>query len=86
MTDAEIEEAKEIAYIQGERQVWVSILQQAMSNLNPDEKAIAQLVSERAQAINTLRDICAEHGDNDWDDNLHLRDILDKHLFRHLQS
>lgn len=31
-----------------------------------------------------LRDICKEYGDNDWDDDLHIVDIVDKHLHRHL--
>jgi predicted secreted protein len=48
------------------------------------EKKVSQLIIEREEAINTLRDLCREHGDNDWSDDLHLADIIDKHLGRHL--
>jgi hypothetical protein len=40
-----------------------------------------QLAIERADAIRTLRRLCSEHGDNFWSDDLHLSDIIDKHLF-----
>ena len=34
--------------------------------------------------IQMMRDICKEYGDNDWDDNLHIVDIVHKHLHKHL--
>lgn len=40
---------------------------------------------ERQRAIVTLRRICGNHGDNDWPDNLHLADVLEKHLEKHLE-
>lgn len=39
---------------------------------------------ERAETVAKLREICAEHGDNDWDDDLYLPDVLEKHLWNHL--
>jgi hypothetical protein len=42
--------------------------------------------SERKETINVLREICEYYGDNDWPDNLHLADIIEKHLFRHLDN
>lgn len=42
------------------------------------------LVDERAETIFILRIICKDHGDNDWEDDLHLADIIDKHLGKHL--
>ena len=40
----------------------------------------AHLIAERERAIVALRRICEEHGDTDWDSNLNLVDILEKHL------
>jgi predicted secreted protein len=39
---------------------------------------------ERAQVVRYLRYLCAQFGDNDWEDNLHLEDVIEKHLMRYL--
>lgn len=39
-----------------------------------------ELITEREQAIAALRDLCEAYGDNEWPDNLHLYDIITKHL------
>lgn len=39
---------------------------------------------ERATTIAALRSLCAEFGDNDWPDDLHLADVVEKHLGKHL--
>lgn len=39
---------------------------------------------ERSETISCLRHLCAKYGDNDWDDDLHLVDIIEKHLIKHL--
>lgn len=39
---------------------------------------------EREEAVARLRWLCEEFGDQDWDDNLHLADVIDKHLGRYL--
>ncbi len=39
---------------------------------------------ERADAVRVLRGLCQEFGDNDWPDNLHLGDVIEKHLGKHL--
>ena len=33
-----------------------------------------------------LRQVCAKYGDNDWPDNLHLADVIEKHLLRNLET
>ena len=63
------------------------VLGRAMTALGagPDvEKAavVAELHDVRA----ALRDICERHGDNDWADDLHLGDVLNKHLATHLDD
>jgi hypothetical protein len=40
---------------------------------------------ERNAAVAMLRQVCDEHGDNDWPDNLHLADVIEKHLWRNLE-
>ena len=40
---------------------------------------------ERTAVVALLREICQDHGDNDWPDNLHLYDVIDKHLLRHIE-
>jgi hypothetical protein len=35
---------------------------------------------ERADAVRELREICEDFGDNDWEDDLHLADVIGKHL------
>lgn len=47
---------------------------------------IAQLTSERLGAIQALRKTCEYFGDNNWEPNLHLADIIEKHLYRHLEE
>jgi hypothetical protein len=39
---------------------------------------------ERSDVIKTLRSVCKSFGDNDWLDDLHLADVIEKHLARHL--
>lgn len=41
-----------------------------------------RLRAERAAAVTMLRVECAAYDDNDWPDNLHLADIIEKHLAR----
>jgi hypothetical protein len=76
----------ETAYVAGSRRAWLSMLQECMRQLGRDtpEFQQARLVAEREEAILALRLICEEHGDNDWLDDLHLADIIAKHLAPHL--
>jgi hypothetical protein len=39
---------------------------------------------ERAGTIAALRELCGHFGDNDWTDDLHLADVVEKHLGKHL--
>lgn len=81
MTDKE-----EQAYEQGERAAYRAVLGDIMRGLAglgvpvDGETAIA----ERMDLVASLRRLCGEHGDNDWPDNLHLPDVIEKHLMRHV--
>ena len=48
------------------------------------ELRVIQLENERNESVAALREICEDHGDNDWSSNLHLADVITKHLQRHL--
>lgn len=77
-------ERNERAYIDGNRQAWASMLQKCCSELGYDtpEAQAASWVVEREAAISKLRDLCGAYGDFDWPENLHLADIIEKHLGR----
>ena len=81
MTDPE-----ELQYTAGQRQAWLSMLNECLRQLGHEDAAVAQVrwVSEREAAVSQLRQLCASHGDNDWDERLHLADVIEKHLARHL--
>lgn len=77
-------------FIEGERRALLGILAHVTSRLQSLGGSTvlcntAAHVAERQEAIAKLREVCAEHGDNDWPDDLHLADIIEKHLFRHLE-
>jgi hypothetical protein len=79
-------EREEQIYLQGQKQVYISILMMCLGSLgitDPDARRHAW-IEERQAAIVMLRDLCNEFGDNDWPDELYLGDIIEKHLARHL--
>ncbi len=80
---------EEQAFLQGERAAWTRVLQEARNALGRSDKPLADLAAltaEREQVIAVLRRLCEEHGDNDWDEDLHLADVVDKHLGRYLRE
>lgn len=72
-------------YEKGERAALVSMLRHCLRELGYEgtEAENSKWILEREAAIATLRRECAEIGDNDWSDDLHLSDIIEKHLARH---
>jgi hypothetical protein len=84
------EQAHERGYIEGRRFSDLARLREilrSIAGLGADENLavkFGQLQVERLETIARLRDICRDHGDNDWPDDLHLADIVEKHLHRHL--
>ena len=77
----------EASYIEGQRQVRTRLLADCIRDLGYEkgtETELAKLIIEREEAIAQLRRICETHGDNEWDENLHMADIIEKHLSRHL--
>lgn len=83
MTDEE-QAAEERSYINGRRFAATQIMNECAKLLGYDDplSKVAALISEREQTISKLRECCEDFGDNDWDDHLHLADVVDKHLHR----
>lgn len=69
-------------WMTGNRAAWQRILGEAIRELGMSGRTIESLVLEREAAIAKLREVCAEHGDNDWEESLHLSDVIEKHLVR----
>ena len=80
-------EREEQCYEQGERSVWRQLYSLALDELGyTTTESPGRWVKEREDAIALLRQMCVDHGDNEWDESLHLADILEKHLWGHLAS
>ena len=77
---------EEAAYMRGQRAIWLRLLSECLRNLGYESSEAKQAgwITEREEAIAILRDICTHHGDNEWNESLHLADIIDKHLGNHL--
>ena len=69
-------------YEAGQQSVYKHLLEIAIRNL-PEAKAESYRM-ERLDTISWLRTQCELYGDNDWPDDLHLIDILNKHLLDRL--
>ena len=80
--------SEETAYTQGSRMAWMFVLQNALRELSYDDPAAVKAATwavEREAAIQALRSLCRNFGDNDWRECLSLADIIDKHLGDHLR-
>jgi len=94
ISEDKLQELTERHYLNGQRSALVKQLHNALHELSiPYEDVdalpenlmtIARLTMEREDAISALRQICEENGDNDWDEDLYLSDIINKHLGDHL--
>lgn len=78
----------ERSYDRGSRAAWRSMLGECLRHLGVEDSEAGKFlwVGEREDAIAALRQICDAHGDNDWPENLHLADIIEKHLGDHLEE
>lgn len=78
-------ESEEAAYIRGRKSVLREQLSSALRELDADGLEREYLIKERLETVAALRRLCDSHGDNDWPDNLHLTDVIDKHLGQYLK-
>ncbi len=87
LTEEELAEMQEEHWTRGERAALSAQLQHILIELGYSEEYKPEFyIKEREQTIAALRRICDEYGDNEWDNNLFLGDILEKHLRRHLDQ
>jgi hypothetical protein len=90
LTDEQIEEMKSASYATGRLAAWTEILLTARQNVGwltgSTEMDRDQLLALRAETVLALRAICEEFGDNDWHDDLHPRDVIEKHLAKHVRA
>lgn len=79
-------DSEETAYGQGYRQALSGILSTCLRELGYEdtEATRCEWVIERESTVSALRNICRDWGDNDWDDDLSLADVVEKHLRRNL--
>lgn len=75
-------------YERGSRAAWAAMLGECLRQLGYDDPEFqkAAWIKEREEAVAALRDACEHHGDNDWPAELHLADVVEKHLIRHLDG
>lgn len=75
-------------YESGRRTAYTELLRTCLRELGQEDAQYSgrALALERMEAVCTLRRICADHGDNDWEPNLHLSDIIKNHLVRYLEK
>ena len=76
----------EARWDRGYRAAWTTVLENALKALgyDSDEAKKVAWISERERTVAALREVCEAHGDNDWSADLHLADVVEKHLHRHL--
>ena len=63
-----------------------SMLASLLRELDPENRDLASMIEQAARARAQLRILCAEHGDNDWNDHLDLADVIEKHLGKYLEA
>lgn len=82
MAESAEEEKLEQRWLAGNQAAYRAILLECARHLGGDPQAqAAALVAERVDAIASLRRLCNEWSIPDnWPDDLHLADIIDKHI------
>ena len=70
-------------YVDGRRTALLRVIDRILLDYEIDTKTTrrARLEIERAETVSALRRLCEEHGDNDWPDDLHLGDVIEKHVY-----
>jgi len=83
-----VTEKEEEIYLRADKDAMALVLGLTLTHLGIEDPraAGARWVMERMPAVSQLRSLCEDFGDNDWPDNLHLADVIEKHLGRHLYN
>jgi hypothetical protein len=74
----------ERAYVTGHRRALIDMFGHFARSLHGGEvnlhRRLAALEAERLEAVTALRALCDVLGDNEWSDDLHLADVVNKHV------
>ena len=73
-------------FTQGQTPLARRLVGQLLSYLPENERQEVSWQLERAEIVAQLRSVCGYFGDNDWDDTLHLADVIGKHLANYLHE
>lgn len=76
---------EERIHSQGEKRAYCKMLTLCLHELDDHQRDRFSWIEERQSAIEALRELCSEFGDNKWSDDLYMADIIRKHLGRHLE-
>lgn len=77
---------RDIDYLAGRRAAYRSLLGECARALgfkaqaNDPEAMVARLLAERLDLVTKLRRLCEAHGDNEWESNAYLPDVMERHL------
>mgnify|MGYP001567966529 CR=1 FL=1 len=76
---------EERGYVNGVRSGLTGVLSHVLGELGYDGEEGSRLkwILERERTVQKLREVCARYGDNDWEVDLHLADVIENHLHRH---
>ena len=90
ISEDKLQELTESHYLRGKRSALIHQLHNVLRELSipytgideaPENlMTIARLTIEREETISALRSACEDQGDNDWDNDLNLADVVNKHL------
>lgn len=87
--DIMLEQAREAGFVSGQRRALTDLyrlIAGGLADAKLPARDAARLQVERGELVLLLRKVCAEFGDNDWDDTLFLPDVVSKHLLVHLRE
>ena len=77
----------EDGYVSGKRQTAITLLRLALTELGEHAPQGTREILERQETLSALRQLCRDLGlSSDWDDRLHLADVVNKHIFHQLQE
>jgi hypothetical protein len=79
-------ERHESSFSQGKQMMARHVFSSIVSELPDGEKELARAQLELMGVRSQLRLLCRYFGDNEWDDNLYLGDVIEKHLGKHLHA
>lgn len=80
------QEERDALVEEGRRAAHADMLRVNLRELGYANVPDGSLIDEREGVVTLLRGLCAEFGDNDWSPELHLRDVIEKHLMNYVRE